>query len=152
MKYNISNGESINKLLEDFDDFHDSVIKRIAINFLDDVDLLGNIEIVIEFAKCSSYKGKERRHHKVIAHFKSVKNINFDFRGKDPIEWDIMATNIEKDTKPGIENSLFNFNVLYPKFVEKNGSWEKTEKEFELFLFKEAQFETDESSPVQECS
>lgn len=143
MKYYIKSIEDIAKLLEDYDYFHDSVIKTIIIKFLDNTDLLGNIEVDMKLS-CHNFQQEKREDRQLISvHFKGVRDIYLDFRQKDPIEWDIMAVSIEKYNEL-TEDLYFTFKVLYPKFVATNGSWQKTEKEHELFLFKEAEFEEDQ--------
>jgi hypothetical protein len=117
-------------------------VLKISIRFLDDDDLLGNIEVDMQLAYCDLQQGRRSSRRLIRARFKGVKDINFDFRQKDPIEWDIIAISIEKNNKElAADEPYFIFKVLYPKLVEANGSWQKTEKEYELFLFQEAELE-----------
>lgn len=145
MKYYLKKEQDIDKILNKFNHFHDSFIREILIKNIDHFDsngrdCTGDFEISISFIHSNYDEGKHPYNQMIRAIFKSIKDINFDFRGIDPIEWDIEFVDIEQRREENFKDSYFTFNIILPQFIREESN-KLGEKKYNLFLFKEAEFE-----------
>jgi hypothetical protein len=153
MIYHLTNLREADQILKYFNYFHEGFIKRLNISAQDEFDdtgaqnCYGTFDVGIDFAHYNYDEGKPAFDNIVRAYFYDVRGICLDLREMKEPDWSIHMFSVLLKKRPAVaagDESCFAARLILDHLYDEK---EWGTKEIDLFTFKEATFESHESTP-----